>query len=354
MNSTRWKVNNFDLLRIVAATQVLVMHGIEHLNLSKPALQNILSHFPGVPIFFVISGFLISASYERNPDLRSYFRNRALRIFPALWACLAFSIFLASVVGDVAFNNIELIPWLLAQVSFLQFYNPDFLRSFGVGVLNGSLWTISVELQFYVALPLIYRWLSGNPRNAILITMTILLGALNFFILGDFFQQSLPRIFQKISQVVLPTYLYLFLVGILIQRNYLSLQKYLEKNAIIWTFTYCVLSFSSTYFFSLKTGNEINPVLATLLAFTVVSWAVSWPNISSRLLRTNDFSYGIYIYHMPIINTLIFLKLGGAKGFTFALALTAICAILSWLLIERPMLRLKRNPLHAVKPSLNL
>ncbi|MFZ1324637.1 MAG: acyltransferase, partial [Candidatus Contendobacter sp.] len=141
--------NNFDLLRLLAATQVLVVHGIDHLYPDWIFLKYVLSFFPGVPIFFVISGFLISASYERNPNLWQYAQNRILRIFPALWVCLTVSIFFAMVVGRVHFPIDKTIPWLIAQATFFQFYNPDFLRSFGVGVLNGSLWTITIELQFY-------------------------------------------------------------------------------------------------------------------------------------------------------------------------------------------------------------
>ena len=149
--------NNFDLLRILAAAQVVISHAAFHLHANLPhSLSGFIEKFPGVPVFFVISGFLISASYEKTKSLKTYFTNRALRIFPALWICLAFSILTVLVFGKVNFIQWKVIPWLFAQLSFLQFYNPDFLRSFGTGVLNGSLWTISVELEFYILLPLLY------------------------------------------------------------------------------------------------------------------------------------------------------------------------------------------------------
>jgi len=46
--------------------------------------------------------------------------------------------------------------WILAQLSVAQFYNPGFMRSYGTGILNASTWTISIELQFYILVPLIY------------------------------------------------------------------------------------------------------------------------------------------------------------------------------------------------------
>ena len=67
------KQKNFDLVRLAAAGQVMVYHGIQHLSVPLPAvLTNLIARFPGVPIFFVISGFLISASFARNPDIRQY------------------------------------------------------------------------------------------------------------------------------------------------------------------------------------------------------------------------------------------------------------------------------------------
>ena len=67
-----FRENNFDAIRLVAASQVMVVHRMEHLHVSMPALRSVITAFPGVPAFFFISGFLISASWERNPDLRIF------------------------------------------------------------------------------------------------------------------------------------------------------------------------------------------------------------------------------------------------------------------------------------------
>jgi peptidoglycan/LPS O-acetylase OafA/YrhL len=78
--------NNFDLLRLAAALQVVHAHASEHLHIAYGAagriVNDVLLLFPGVPVFFVISGFLISMSYERSDDIAGYARNRVLRIFP--------------------------------------------------------------------------------------------------------------------------------------------------------------------------------------------------------------------------------------------------------------------------------
>lgn len=83
LNDPVSRENNFDLIRLISAVQVVVWHSFEHLSLSFGFLtniKNIIKFFPGVPIFFVISGFLIYSSYKRNKSFKKYLKNRVLRM----------------------------------------------------------------------------------------------------------------------------------------------------------------------------------------------------------------------------------------------------------------------------------
>jgi peptidoglycan/LPS O-acetylase OafA/YrhL len=142
------KTNNFDLIRLGAALQVAITHSMFHLGVSGGSFIRFITLFPGVPIFFFISGFLISRSFEQNSSVAEYARNRVLRIYPGLVTCFVVS--LASVALTGYFASVkppvfDLAFWILAQVSFLQFYNPSFLRHYGVGVLHVSSYRASVE-----------------------------------------------------------------------------------------------------------------------------------------------------------------------------------------------------------------
>ncbi len=185
--------NNFDLLRLFAASQVAYIHVAENLQVELTGwllvLRNALEYFPGVPIFFVISGFLISASLDRNPDLRSYAINRFLRIYPALLASTLVTLLLMVFFGARIWQAIGssgdsatfvVSKWLAAQFTVAQFYNPFPLKSnYGVGHLNGSLWTIPVELQFYLVLPILavalWRGMPARTQNKRLLLVTGLL-----------------------------------------------------------------------------------------------------------------------------------------------------------------------------------
>jgi peptidoglycan/LPS O-acetylase OafA/YrhL len=99
-------------------------------------------------------------------------------------------------------------------------------------------------------------------------------------------------------------------------------------------------------------GNEINPLLYLLLAAVVFSAAYTGAGWSHRLLHGNDVSYGIYIYHIPVVNLLMQLGLvGAAWHVVLVLLATGVLATLSWWLVERPSLRLKRHPMNPLQPS---
>lgn len=160
-------VNNFDLIRLAAAIQVVVYHGLKYLYGEENAVLKVIQFVPGVPIFFFVSGYLISASYDRSRSMGSYARKRALRIFPALWLCIALTVLALTLDGylrDASPTIGEFGTWVAAQSSFLQFYNPEWSRHYGAGIINSALWTITVEMQFYVMMPVL-AWVFHRTRS---------------------------------------------------------------------------------------------------------------------------------------------------------------------------------------------
>ncbi|WP_437680147.1 acyltransferase family protein [Sorangium sp. So ce131] len=342
--------NNFDLVRILAALQVALFHASAHMKVPPEGvwahLAEVLRVFPGVPIFFVVSGFLISASYERNPDLRSYFRARLLRIYPALWVCLAISLAVAGAFGflppDVVLSP-HFAAWLAGQITLVQFYNPPFLRGFGVGVLNGSLWTIPVELTFYVCVPALYGALvHGRARrtsNALLGLVALASFAVGYAMsTGAFDPPEAMR--TKLVQVTLAPHLYMFLLGVLAQRNWDVVERLLRGRFLLWIVLYTALALALRQ--EILGGPLLTALARVMLAATVLSGAFSAPWLSARALRHQDISYGFYLYHMVIINVLVELGLVGRPSYVLAaLGVAVIAAFASWRLVEKPALARK-------------
>ena len=113
-------VNNFDLLRLFAALQVAMTHSALYLD-HEYFIFSYLYVVPGVPIFFFLSGYLIYGSYEssfKNPDpLKNFYYKRFLRLYPALWVCLLFSLGLVFISGhfsSVEVNWFDALTWILS------------------------------------------------------------------------------------------------------------------------------------------------------------------------------------------------------------------------------------------------
>jgi peptidoglycan/LPS O-acetylase OafA/YrhL len=354
--------NNFDLIRLFAASEVAVLHVFSYLSndiYAHPApawnaIIRLLEMFPGVPTFFFISGFLISRSYERVGSVREYGRNRALRIFPALWVCVAVNLLMVWGTGYFAIHNVSVSQVLLlyvAKTTFFQFYNPDYMRHFGDGVLNGSLWTVCVELQFYFLIPLLYKLLPSGKRRAsnfVLVALIVLSIVCNRLLYANQHDMG-SSIVWKLARVSFLPWFYMFLTGVLVQKNFDTVMAWLPRRPFLYFLPAYIAYATLMLHLGFTFHNEISPLLYFPLAAVVLASAYTAPTLARRLLRGNDFSYGIYIYHVPFMN--MFLYYGWVSHVIYTgmvLALTAVTAAVSWFAVERPSLRQKHRSIHPV------
>ncbi len=98
-------------------------------------------------------------------------------------------------------------------------------------------------------------------------------------------------------------------------------------------------------------NNSLNPVLFIALSIVTFAAAFSGGTLSDRLLRRNDLSYGLYLYHASVINVLRVTGVaGGGLGVLATMAATLVLAYASWRLIEKPALGFKRHPVYAHIP----
>jgi peptidoglycan/LPS O-acetylase OafA/YrhL len=336
--------------------QVAYIHGADSfgtLNGDRP-YSTLASMFPGVPVFFFISGFLISKSFETNPNWREYACNRALRIYPALVVCFALSLTATWLCGFFTGRDVprgEFIAWIAAQLTIGQFYNPTFISRPPLWALNGSVWTISVELQFYLLVPLMYSLL-GLARASVRRTNLILLCAIAVFLaISEVWTAKYPgtggALWPQIPPALFVPWFYMFLVGVFFQRNSAILQHWLAGRFVYAFTAYCALALLTARELHWPLKDSPEPVLFFGLAMVTFAAAFSAPTLSERLLRRNDVSYGLYIYHRPVINVLLLTgAIGGRTGVVIALALSVALAYASWRLIEKPALALKRHPLY--------
>jgi len=325
--------NNLEWLRLFFAVQVLVEHAAIHIGAKLP---DFIKHFPGVPAFFFVSGFLIYAAYLNAPGAR-YFHNRFLRLYPGL-VFVTFGGLVVLVLANgwsvLIEHAAQIFIWFVAQTTIGQAYNPLLFRDVGVGVINGSLWTITVEILFYVCVP-ITVWLERRWRFAIM--FLIIISFAIYCLAPHFFIRPIYRE-KNIYDVIALTPLvwgWMFGIGILAVKYFDVVSKY-QKWLLLAILPLLVIIGSGGDGFLLGSiGNRLG-----LIYFICYVSIIVWLAFAVPYFRLPyDFSYGIYIWHMPVINALLIMKL---ESVSIAFLTTVILAAISWCFVERPMLKRKQ------------
>ncbi len=359
--SERKPGNCFDLIRLLAAVSVVFAHGIRHFDapfLGIPAGTDLFHEgVEGVRIFFVLSGMLVFHSavrcLESKRPIRSFFANRFLRVGPAIYAYAIVATILFIALGALTMSQIgskTYLAWFASTFALLPLYFPPEHRHIGVGVLNGSLWTIPVEVSFYLIVPaLAWLYKSGRERAMwVLLSVVILAGvAAQVFLWKshpDWFSSTAnPPVWFKFFIVSLLPWLPWFALGIVWYRFWDRVPQ-----GIFWFLGSVVL-------YGVLSYGVFNPAFQKLEAYHLLyalplSYAVVWiGNHAFKGLRDisklGDLSYGVYVWHMVIINAMLFLGWKDtwpkAALVPTALVATLITAWLSWWLIEKPALSRK-------------
>lgn len=335
--------NNYNLLRHLAASQVLLVHSFHHFGYES-AFVDFLELFPGVPVFFFISGHLIARSYLGldGQVIKKFAWRRSLRIFPGLWIVVFAGALLPAMAGYTDYSTVSkghFIAWIISQATIFQFYNPEFLRGFGVGSVNGALWTISVELTFYIVTPLLIWMVRRSLPLVVLIALSSI--AANLY---AHHALDVSGFFSKMIRSSFVPWFYIYIFGAL-----LACLPSTKKWFMTLPASGLIIGYLSSMYFvgniEMNSSNGINPISAITLAVLTLRLGESrkiYRYIGRAAILKNDVSYGMYIWHMPIINALLYYD-----GWTMwpnifgTLVFTIIIAVLSWRFVERPMLRMK-------------
>lgn len=341
--------NNFNLIRLLAAIQVVIWHCHAHLQLSSgQTLINIIKFFPGVPIFFTISGFLIFSSFDKSQNLSSYFKNRFVRIFPALWVAFFISVFMIFLAGFTVNGFSENLKWIFAQVTVFQNYVPGDLKEYGIYHPNHVLWTIPVELSFYVFVPFFFLLTKMYKVNRTLLALILFIisYACNYGLLILMDHDLL--LFQSLNKMIFP-YLFYFLLGAMAYIHWDKLKRFYINKAHYWLVIYIAYSLVFSVFLNFYEQaywiNGYGLVAAILLSQATISMAYTLPVLSDRLIGDRDISYGVYLYHMIFINVAYHLGLLNFRGLCLVIMMTLIFSLFSWEFVEKPALKLKKKKL---------
>jgi peptidoglycan/LPS O-acetylase OafA/YrhL len=310
--------NNFDLVRLVLAISVVLVH-VYDLSLAPHLawLDRIVSGRMAVEGFFAISGFLIFASYERSHSLAEYARNRAFRILPGYWLST-----LVCLVIAFSQHHFQVGRFLLANLTFANFLAPGipgiFTANPGNAAMNGALWTIKIELMFYAAVPPIVWLCRRLHRDAVLWTLFAFSIAYRILLVA-----------HDTLAVQLPGQLSFFLIGALIHYHLAWFQRHGR-----WLMLLCAAAFllhAATGWFALRPAAVAGLTLGACLLLPHLQGPTRW----------GDFSYGTYILHYPILQLVVAAGLYVSHpwlALVLSLVLVAVGAAFSWFVVEKPSL----------------
>jgi len=350
--------NSLNFLRLFFAFTVLVSHAFKLGGFASEDLFGRTTYGTlAVDGFFALSGYLITASALRN-RLSRYLWLRVVRIVPGFWACLVITGFVLAFVGwhhlcngpstGCSYSNflgVEQGPaGYVVHNSFLKIHQGGITDSLipasAIWGWNGSLWTIFYEF-------LCYLMVAAFALVGILQRRRVLLGLSVLVWIGISVMICVPQINQhfnsgeNVEVMLLAQVLPSFLAGSLLY----CFREVVRDSG--WIAIACVVLF---------VGGLFLPVGAAVPGFTLTSAVIVTPLLAYPLLwlgahlplqsigKSNDYSYGIYLYAFPIEQLLIDFRVhqhGLVIYLGFTVLLTVLLALASWWFVERNAMKLR-------------
>lgn len=330
-NTVKNNNNNFNLLRFVFASLVIISHAheIKDGDRSNEILTTIFGSISfgelAVDCFFVISGYLITKSWLENPRFSAFLSSRILRIFPAfIVASLLCALILGPLYGNASYwHDFDPVDYLKSLVTLKRPAIPPVFEDTFYPTMNNSMWTISYEFKCYL-LVLGFGMAGMLRRRYFLLTLAFLCACL--------------QIFNRISSIPLPhEELSRFIMAFSVGGSF-----YVFRHRIPWNSTLATLAFLlclSLLFF--QPVAELG--VCVFLGYSIIFYAHHGKHLLG-FNRVPDMSYGIYLYAFPI-NKILYWHDPSLNAYT-AMAqvflLSIVCGALSWYLVEKPSLAFKK------------
>ncbi len=352
------KDNALTLSRFLLAIAVVVSHSfpLGHISFSEPLVHlsrgQIDAGALAVDGFFILSGILITRSYESTKNFLSFAWRRALRILPAFWASLALVALVFAPLAWVHEHHTFASYWSITQDSPWHYLSSNalininqwnighllsgtpFAKSGAVTAWNGSLWTLIYEVKCYVIVGVL-GFLGLLKRRQFVAGM-----ALFFFILNivKLLLPTSPPLLFPISPSA-TAWFFMFFLGATV---------WLYREVVPLDDRYAIAAFGLMILTLRHHGFELVgvPAFGYLLVWWVTRIKVS------AFERWGDPSYGTYVYAFPIQMLLAEYGWNHLSGFSpkvgsylyigMSVGFAVLAGYLSWWILEKQAMKLKK------------
>ena len=348
--SLRRTGNNFGFLRLVFALLVIVSHSptlVDGDNSRELWSRTFGSFtFGGVAVdgFFLISGYLITKSFETSKTISDYLLKRVLRIYPGYMVAFVMSFAVVGYLAGGDLAGLSLFAWFREIIFMLLLNNPDMPGVFA-GLhfphLNGSLWTIAYEFRCYL-LVIVFGAIGLLKKRWLYLILTLSLIPIG---LTQVFDLRMPFEMQPYKNVI--PYYYFPNVSLNDSLRFIPIFMvggafYLFRDRIVYTRLGAIVA-AIALLPSLFVPPLVEPALAIFGGYLLFWFSFCAAKFLNRVGNKTDLSYGIYLYAWPVQNLLIFYIAGISPWMVTVLtsAIAAGLAFASWTLVEYPCLQLK-------------
>jgi peptidoglycan/LPS O-acetylase OafA/YrhL len=327
--------NNFDFVRLIAAFSVMASHQYALRGLPEPEWSGGSFGGLGVLVFFAVSGYLVAGSWARDSRVLAFAAKRWLRIWPGLFVSVVLTVL---VLGPVV-TVLPLDTYLRSVQAWHYFWNLDlvhfewslpgvFEQGMASSAVNGSLWTIPIEVRCYAFLGVL--GVMGVMKQRFVFLALWVAAASFFLLLSRMYSIELDRMHVQLGIVFFGAAALQLFQAQWLRYRYILLFSFLSWGAFVW-------------------NSQFREAALTLcLPVVVVVLGMASTPFLRRFGRFGDLSYGLYIYAFPVQQTVLW-SLGRNFSLIQSFAISAlICACVSWLswhCVEKRSLRWKRTRL---------
>lgn len=325
--------NRFDFLRLLFASVVFIYHIVVLAQLNLGEAQWVQLAELSIQCFFVISGTLVYGSFIRSQTTKVYAKKRVRRLLPAyLVVILVPSVIALFLTGHLAYV-LRYLGWNSLFLNFMQPTLPGVFEGNHITAVNGALWTLKIEVMFYLILPIL-AWVIAKAGSAKWLLLAVI------YITAEIWRQSLfsgavslPGHLASYNEQLsrqLPGQMSFFLTGMVIWMFWDQ-----AKKAPIWFLPLGLLFTLLSVFL---------PVFETLRAAglgLLIVYIAFAKGPALNAARWGDLSYGVYITHFPITQMLIALGVFAVSpilGILSATVLVFAASFILWHVIEKPSL----------------
>lgn len=328
--------NNFNMIRLLLAFYIFIWHFVE---LSGVHTDLLFIDGPDcVRGFFVISGFLIYSSYCRSSSLKSYLIKRGRRILPSYFFIIIFFAVALALVSSLPVSEYFGAHWVRYLTSNLVFSNfveptlPGVFEQNNMAVVNGSLWTIKIELMCYIALPVLLFVCRKIKINPFLFFGGIIVLSIIYTFVCNRLSADTGDVRYAIYARQIGGQMAYFVTGMMLYELLHLVTRHRYKLLAIG-----VVALVVAYVMPV-TGAVIKPFALGLIVIPgafIGRWGF-W-------LGSTDISYDFYLLHFPVVQLFIHFKVAEYTSVAAALALCAATVIvlssLSWHFVGKRFLR---------------